>query len=262
MIQKRIEEINRTGLHLDLGRIIDDAFDTYKKIAINAGLGYLIMFAVVGVILFGAVSILAVSSEMAEQLTNLKSGGELPLGFLLTTIAGGLVFSLLAYPILAGFLKMCKTADDTGNAPFDDLFYYFKAPYFANIILYVLTTTVISSSISLFFQFALDIQWLGVLVGWIISLLLLLALPMIIFGNVSFYKAMLYSVKIVSKSPFVFLGAIVIAIIFAGLGIFALCIGILFTYPFINAMIYTLYKHSIGFEEETKEWEQIGTNEE
>ena len=134
MIQKRVEEINRTGLHLDLGRIIDDAFDTYKKIAINAGLGYIIMLLITGLATLGILSIFFVVAEIFDKITELKDLDVLPLEYFIGLMSFSLVTTVLLTPFAAGILKMCKTADDTANSNLNDLFYYYKAPYFLNLI--------------------------------------------------------------------------------------------------------------------------------
>ena len=52
-IKKRLEEINRNGLHLDTGVLIDQSFENYKKIALIAGLAFLIMVIIITVLLIG-----------------------------------------------------------------------------------------------------------------------------------------------------------------------------------------------------------------
>jgi predicted ferric reductase len=54
-----------------------------------------------------------------------------------------------------------------------------------------------------------------------------------------------------AKQPLLILVAMLIAVIGMLLGIFILCIGIIFTVPYLYAMHYTLYAQAVGFEERT-----------
>ena len=79
-----------------------------------------------------------------------------------------------------------------------------------------------------------------------------LVIPLIIFGNLKVAEAIKGSIIIVSKQFFILLGLIIVAVIMAILGLIGFCIGIFFTIPFIYSMYYTIYKDSIGFDEEAE----------
>ncbi len=262
MIQKRLDEINRTGLNLDLGRIIDDAFDTYKKIALNVGLAYILLFLFIGFVTFGIISTYFVAEELMKEIEYLKETNILPLNYFIGIMGYSTIIIIILTPISAGILKMCKTADTIGTSNLNDLFYYYKIPYFLNLTILAFIMQFLTVSITYLFDYVFVIQIIGGVLQYIIYFLFILTIPLITFANQNPIEAIKNSAKLTLKNPFTFLLGMIIAYFFAFLGIIILCIGLFFTMPFIEAMRYTLYKHTLGFQEEIKEWEQIGTNEE
>jgi hypothetical protein len=59
------------------------------------------------------------------------------------------------------------------------------------------------------------------------------------------------------KKPFIIAIALLIAGIGMFLGIFALCIGIIFTVPYLYSMYYAIYAQSVGFQN-TSPIDEIG----
>ena len=72
-------------------------------------------------------------------------------------------------------------------------------------------------------------------------------LPLIIYGKLSYTEALSKSIQLYAKQPLIILVAMLIAVIGMLLGIFILCIGIIFTVPYLYAMHYALYAQTIGF---------------
>jgi uncharacterized membrane protein len=84
-------------------------------------------------------------------------------------------------------------------------------------------------------------------------------IPLIIFGNLNAIDAIKGSFSLVSKNFWIILVLVIIIGIFIGLGILALCIGILFTYPAWFSMIYIIYTKAMPIEK-VNELEEIGKN--
>jgi uncharacterized membrane protein len=87
----------------------------------------------------------------------------------------------------------------------------------------------------------------------IISLATLFTIPLIIYGKLNYTEALSKSVQLYAKQPIIILVAMLIAVIGMLLGIFILCIGIIFTIPYLYAMHYALYAQAIGFEKTASE---------
>ena len=82
-----------------------------------------------------------------------------------------------------------------------------------------------------------------------IGLFTVFTVPLIIYGEQNYLEAITKSAQLFFKQPFIIIIALIIAAIGMLLGIFVLCIGILFTLPFIYSMYYAIYAQSVGFKE-------------
>ena len=82
-----------------------------------------------------------------------------------------------------------------------------------------------------------------------IALLFIFSIPLIIFENQTALNAMSNSSRIFVKHPFTIIISLVFAFIIAMLGIFALCIGIIFTIGYFYTMNYTVYNEIIPIDE-------------
>ena len=88
---------------------------------------------------------------------------------------------------------------------------------------------------------ALVLSSIGLILTIIISFATLLTIPLIVLGNCSTIESIKTSTAIVMKQPIVILMLIIVAILGALLGLFAFCIGMFFTYPFVISVVYTIY---------------------
>lgn len=249
----RIEEIKSKGFDLDFSSTFNYAFDVYKKMVLMAGLGMLLI-----VIVFGGalLSVLGLTIGMGSIVDFGDIANSQMTGFFM--LIYGVVISVLGglfAPITAGFLKMAYDGDHNQNVSFGTLFHYYSTNYFKDLFLAGLILSGASMLLSFGFEF-LSLQFIGGILSLILTLLTVLAIPLIIFGNMNAVDAILGSVTVVAKNPLMIVGLVIVAYLFVLAGMIALCLGIFFTSPFLYAMIYSIYKHAIGFKD-SLENEQI-----
>lgn len=249
--KNQIEEIILKKYPLDFGNVFEDALDNYKKIALYAGLMFLI-FSVLASILIISVCIGYIGLENIEEfrvkIKQLSSLKVMPLDIALPLNSVLLLFSALLNPFMAGFLKMAKNGQEGEEFHVSTMFSYYKPSYFFNIFLSVILVGITSTSFVLLSDSA-GLSFIGSLLSFIISILSYLSIPLIIFGNLNAIDSIKYSILLVSKQPIIFLGLIIIAIIGSILGIFAFCFGVFFTFPFAYSMQYAIYKNIVGFDQ-------------
>jgi hypothetical protein len=249
--KNQIEKIILKNYQLDFGNVFEDAIDNYKKIALYAGLMFLI-FSVIASFVMICVGTAYIGLENLEefgikinQLSNMKV---MPFDIALPLNSVILLVSALISPFMAGFLKMAQNGQEGEEFHVSTMFSYYKSTYFLNIFLAVILIGITSTTFVLLFD-ASGIRFVGSLISFVISLLSYLMIPLIVFGNLNAADAIKYSTLLVLKQPIIFLGLIIVAFIGSILGIFAFCFGMFFTFPFVYSMQYAIYKNIIGFEE-------------
>ncbi len=253
---KRIEEIRQFGYDLDFGDVFSHAFTVYKKIALMAGVVLIALtgvFLVIGLVCFG---ILSGAGSFTTLITGIATGG----ASILTTVTYVVVISVasgLIAPLYAGVINMAYLADANLEYRLGDSFQFYKGRYFMPLFISTLIISISTTIISQIGQtFHLEvISFVGLV---IITLLTVLTTPLIIFGNLNALEAIKGSVVVVLKKIWVIVGLIIVAYICSMLGFIALCIGIIFTLPFIFAMYYSIYVHSVGIDEKS-EIDEIGS---
>jgi uncharacterized membrane protein len=105
-----------------------------------------------------------------------------------------------------------------------------------------------------------DYKFLGVVVNLLFSFMTFLTVPLIVFGDLKPLDAIQGSITVVSKQFFILLGLLIVAGLFCMLGIFALCIGIVFTMPILSAITYSIYATAIDDEEPENAEEEFNEN--
>ncbi len=250
----KIKEKIEKGYSLDLGKLIEDCFEIYKKTFLIAGLGLIIVGIVVAILyafLFMALMGVSNIADWAIEMQNLK----LEKSYLLGSFFVGVVFAALIAPLNAGFFKLCLLAKKNQELNLGVIFEYYNSKYVKDIIIGAIIISISSSLISTIFQFfPLSItgflfQIIGFGIQIIITVLTILFLPLVIFANQNYGEALQNSVKLVAKKPFHIVLALFIAFIGMFLGLIALCIGMFFTIPIYIAMIFSIYDNVVGFEE-------------
>ncbi len=246
-----IEEKINSGYTIDLGTIIDSSLETFKKIVWIAGLGYFLVFSLLTIIALIAVNQfvdpeqLREFTELIQDPTYLENHPNIFLYNFIAIVGIGIIFA----PLNAGFLHLCRLAHYNKTISISDLFIYYSSKKAIDLIIGTLIVSLISFIISMGLELA-NLKLVSFVVSISISLFTFLFIPLIIFANQNFSQALSKSIKLVVKSPFTILGAMIIGILFALAGLIALCIGILFTISFMYCIQFNLYEKIIGFEDE------------
>lgn len=144
-------------------------------------------------------------------------------------LIGTLVF---LYPLNIGLLNIFRKKDLGEPLQFKDLFAgYIGINFFKFTSFYLFW----------FMVFSLIFPTLVLPAIWV--LVTLFAGPLMFFMNKSIFESIGMTIKALKIYFVEILVCVIVAFIFRYVGIFAFWIGFLFTYPFTNAMIYTLYKN-------------------
>ncbi|WP_430400871.1 hypothetical protein [Flavobacterium sp.] len=247
-----IDDKINNGYELDLGNIIDNSIEIYKKIVWKAGLGYFMIF---GIIILIAMTI-SLSLIEGSNLEEFKEISQDPNYFyknptiLAWFIIGGLIINILFIPLNAGFLNLCRLARTNQEFSTANIFDYYKSKYLKDLIIGSLLIAIVTTVLTTVLDMS-NLKIVSFVIQISFALFTFLFLPLVIYGNQSFGNAIKKSIQLVMKSPFTILGAMIIGILFILVGLIGLCIGILFTIPFYSCVIYTLYESIIGFENET-----------
>lgn len=253
----KIDQAITHGYSLDLGTVIERAFENYKKIALLGGLSYLLIALVAAGIAFTLVATLLGAADITETLSNFDPTDFSVVGIIIYTLIMILI-SGLASPINAGFLKMAHLAENNKEFSIGTIFDYYKTVFFKDLFIAASLLSLLNLGVTFLFDF-LGYPILGAVVTYIIAFFTLLYLPLIVFGNQNGIDAIFKSFQLVIKQPFIIFVLAIIGIVGVFIGLIGLCIGIFFTIPFMNSLVYTIYSTAIPTEE-TTEIEEIGTS--
>ena len=262
-----VEEIKKHGYHLDIGEVISQTFENYKKIALLTGGIILLLTVIFFVAAVGIGGILGLAMSFTDFMTEFNVANIGPVGLLVNMAISVVTYSLLA-PISAGLIQIAHQAETSRDFDFSTAFVHYKTRHFKDLFLASFLINLISSGIATMLQitnlYFLDETLLFVIpiVSFIISIVILilslLTIPFIIFGNLNAMNAIRSSIAIASKRFWIILLLLIIFVICAMLGIFALCIGIFFTFPIYFSAQYIIYRNAIPLEEKD-ELDEIGS---
>lgn len=256
---KKINQATQQGYYLDFGTVIEKTFENYKKIALTGGLGFLIII-IASVALFGSIAVIAFgTADMMGTLTEFNPMNFSVVGLLIYFLIM-IVFAGLTAPLGAGFFKMAHLAET--NKPFSVgvIFDYYKTSYFKELFIAASVLAIINFAFVTGFEI-LGYPIIGNILTYVVAFFTMLTVPLIIFDNQTGVEAISISIKLVLKQPLILLGLAIVSFIIVCLGIIALCIGVLFTFPFWYSFLYTTY-NSIFPIENASEIEEIGRLEE
>ncbi|MBD3581214.1 DUF2189 domain-containing protein [Flavobacterium selenitireducens] len=244
--QRRLEEIKTEGYRIDFSDAFNDAFEIYKRVALMAGLAFIVCIITIALLAGGIASVFAITSGTAnyfspEDIAAL-SGVNLIIYILSTVVLSGFVS-----PFLGGLMVMARNVDAGEDASFSDAFSCFRQPYFVPLFVQSVLISAVSVGVSQIIQtYAPGIGFLGTLFSLFVSFITMMTVPLVVFGNMPPVEAIQGSVVVVMKSPGTLLGLVICAGLLSLVGLIAFCIGIFFTVPFLYVMYYVIYKHSVG----------------
>jgi len=234
----------QNGYTLDLGKIIENSFETYKKTFLISGVA-IMLIGIVAIILYaGYFGILYGFGNFAETMTQIESNALDITTQIINTIIGS-VFAALFAPISAGFLyvnHLAKTNKEFGLSTFFD---FYKSNKLKDIIINQLIITLTVNSIATFFIVS-NHQTIGLLIQILIPLFTIFSTPLIIFGDQNYMDAIIKSAKLFVKQPLIIIVVLLIGAIGSMVGFIALCIGIFFTLPYYFSIVYATYENGFG----------------
>jgi hypothetical protein len=239
-----MEEMNDTKKSLDLGEVINEAFEIWKKTALMGGLAFMFLMLILMTLAMVGIGYFFNKEELPELMKNFNPE-TLSTNGMLIYFAVVIGFTVLISPFIAGMLKMAHDADNDQEVTFSSIYYYVNSPQFLDIILTTTAISLFSVGLNILLKNALpntsgDI--LGFIVSYTISVLTFIAIPLVIFKNLNFIDAIKLSCSRILNNFFIVLLLMIVAGLFSAVGIIALCIGLFFTIPFAYAMQYSIYK--------------------
>jgi hypothetical protein len=252
LLKERLHDIEKNGYQLDFGNVFNHAFENYKKIALYAGLVLFVFMTLFAIFITGSIisviGVTAMTHELSPEKLKIENLSESSI-----LVIGGIsiILTSLLSPFQAGFLKMADCGDRDEEFHIATLFSYYKLPYLKEIIVSSIIISSISFAQATLFSF-IKVDFIGTIITYFISFITLLAIPLIIFGDLKAIDAIKYSIMIVLKQPIVLLGLMVVAIIGAMVGFMGCCIGVFFTLPFLYSMNYAIYSDIIGIDSQDK----------
>ena len=235
----------------EIGKIIDLSFATFKKTVWISGVGILLLLLVLMPITFYTIFTYMDISSMDEFIQKSKTL-ENDFNYLVMNAVVGIVLAGFIAPITAGFYKINHLARQNKEFGLNNLFDYYKSPYFLPLAVSTILATLYSNIIGLLLVY-INLPLIGSMMQIFIALLFIFSIPLIIFEKQTALSAMSNSSRIFVKHPFTVIISLVFAFIIAMLGIFALCIGILFTVGYFYTMNYTVYNEIIPIDETSQE---------
>lgn len=145
------------------------------------------------------------------------------------------VFSLFALinPLNVGFYKIYRKLDLNEKPEFNDLFAgYLGFDFFKFFGFYLFWMIIFTYANSLLM---LSVAWFFIT---------LFSIPLMFFMNVKTFEGISLTMKALRRDFVTILISIIVAAIFSVSGILLFGVGFLFTFPFWNAVIYTLYQRN------------------
>jgi hypothetical protein len=154
------------------------------------------------------------------------------------TILATMIF---LFPLNIGFYKIYRKMDLKEAIVLQDFFSGYSG---INFFIYI--------SYYLFWSMIYNITMATVVFGVIWVFVTLFVVPLMFFENKTIFESIKLNFQALKKHFLIIFVCLFAAIFIKYIGIFVFGIGILFTYPFVNAMIYALYK-SLFVEDKLKE---------
>ena len=258
-ITNRLNEIKRYGYQLDFGIALSQTFENYKKIALTVGALILVLIVLFTVVVGGVAGVAFGIGSFTEFITDYNvlqfSTSIVIIRFLIGVIGAGLIA-----PITAGIFKIAHHAETNNEFGFSTAFDYYKTAYFKDLFLSAAIVAFCTNGINLLITammlytndaiLILLLPIISSLITILISLLSILIIPSIIFGNLNATEAIKASFLLVRKRFWIILLLFIVSIILACVGVIGFCIGIFFTLPIIYSMEYIIYRNAVDIDGE------------
>lgn len=220
--------------------ILKQAFYYWNRTLLFQVMFSIIYFAVFFTAFFFFVDYYGISSYNAELIDAFRKGQEAYLeqvqkmGTTENVIYFDYAFSgilIFLYPLNLGFFQIYKKIDLKEPISLGDLFAGYNGLNFFRYVSYFLFW---------FMFFRLTTVTLIIPVFWV--MVTLFVAPLMFFQNKTIFEAISINWKVLKMYFIEILVCVIVAFIFRYVGFALFFVGILFTFPFWNAMIYSLYK--------------------
>ncbi|MFT5755015.1 MAG: hypothetical protein ACI924_002266 [Flavobacterium sp.] len=248
-MKNKIDSKIQNGFTLDTGSLIDESIATFKKTFLISGVAMILLIMVFAIIYGTLFAVIYGFSDLTSTMTQLQTSQSSVIGLLSTVVITTLTSAFFA-PVTAGFIHANHLAKNNQEIGINIFFEFYKSKFFKNIFISYLilgfTTAILNAGLTL-----INLEVLSYVVQTIIGLISVFTLPLIIYGEQDFENAITKSIQLFFKQPLLIFVALLLAVIGMLLGLFALCIGIIFTFPYYYSMIYAIYNQAIGFEEKS-----------
>ena len=249
-VNEKIATIQENGYEIDFSTVFNKAIENYKKIALIAGLAFIVFGAIISIFFLGGFAAIWGFSTITENMSQLDPKNFSGTTVLIYTLSIS-VFTGICAPFSAGILKMSYNASKNEEFSLATAFEYYKTSYFKDLFIATTVVSIFSLGISTILESS-GIRFVGTILSYIISFFNFLTIPLIIFGKLPVFEAIKGSFTIVLKQIFVLLGLLIVSAIMACLGLIGFCIGIVFTLPFISSMYFVIYNEIIGIDEKSE----------
>ena len=254
-MKNRIDEKVQNGYSLDLGKIIENSFETFKKTFLISGAAFIIIGIVAAIIYVGYFGILYGFGDFAKNMTEIQAKALDTSTQIINTLFGS-IFAAFFAPISAGFIYVNHLAKNNKEFGLGTFFEFYKSDKLKDLIIcQLLISLTLGSTATLLV--VTNHPFIAFMVQVLITLFTILSIPLIIFGNQNYLDAITKSIQLFLKQPFVIILALLIGAIASIIGIFAFCLGIFFTLPYLLSVEYAIYENGIGFDK-TSPIDEIG----
>lgn len=261
-IHERIDLKISQGFQRSFENFFDQVWTVFKKVTLPTA-GAIILMAIPAMIIYtimmpfllGIHSFSQYMEIVQEDPMYFQEMQKSPV-FLLKQSLFGLIVGIIFAPINAGFLKLCRDSDKTGETRFGTIFSFYKGKYLGPLMLVMVILTLVQNGLNIalsFIPIAGSFIYLILLV--LMYVMIVYVQPLIIFADASIGDAFSLSFKLAGKTFLPVLGYGLLFGLLTGLGVLACCIGVLFTAAFMPAFNYVLYKQTVGFPEDDAELE-------
>ena len=147
------------------------------------------------------------------------------------TALGLFLVSAFLYPLNLGFFQIYRKIDLNEQVELSDLFVGYNG---LNFLRY--------TSYFVFYYFVAEMLKVTIILPLVWIMLTLFISPLMFFQNITIFEGISFGWKALKTFFVEILVCTIVAILFRYVGFALFFVGILFTFPFWNAMIYSLYK--------------------
>uniref|UniRef100_UPI00404A0CC9 hypothetical protein n=1 Tax=Flavobacterium sp. TaxID=239 RepID=UPI00404A0CC9 len=233
----------------DFNVIFEKSFELYKKVFAQTGI-VILLFSIIQILVASSIQYFFYGfSVFTTTTTEFDFSNYSTLTLLGATLASATLVGFTS-PMLASVFGMCQHYITHKTQPPISAFDYYQNPIFGKIFAYSFGMQAFNELIVLLFD-RLSIDFVAYVIIVPINLLLIVTIPILLFRKLDIAKSINLSLKITTKQPFLILLLLIVACLFAIAGIFALCIGIIFTIPIYYIVIYRIYEHQFPINDES-----------